>query len=191
LFVSIPAAADEADGDDQLGDAFLLGLGEAHADGATLDVERHGRTLILSGALADSADAEPLELVCMLCTRFEAAARARTLGQSLAERADGEGMTLTDATGLPEVEASQARPLWLPTLLTGLGVAAAAAGTALLLLDGDCASTRTDGDGDCAQVHDLAPAGWGAVGVGATSVVTGIVLFVLFAGDAETGEGDR
>jgi hypothetical protein len=56
----------------------------------------------------------------------------------------------------------------------GLGLALAAAGTALLLLDGDCA-TAPDATGRCDKLHHLAPLGWSFVGTGAAAVLFGVV----------------
>lgn len=57
---------------------------------------------------------------------------------------------------------------------SGLGLALAAAGTAFLLLDGDCA-TPPDAAGHCDELHHLAPFGWSFVGAGAAAVVFGVV----------------
>jgi hypothetical protein len=56
----------------------------------------------------------------------------------------------------------------------GLGLALAAAGTAFLLLDGDCA-TAPDATGRCDKLHHLAPLGWSFVGTGAAAVLFGVV----------------
>jgi hypothetical protein len=56
----------------------------------------------------------------------------------------------------------------------GLGLALAAAGTALLFLDGDCA-TAPDATGRCDKLHRLAPLGWSFVGTGAAAVLFGVV----------------
>jgi len=180
---ALPALADEGVSDTVIEEAFAVGLGDGFVGDATLDIERHGRTLVLRGALAGGGEGGSLELTCMLCTADEAALSARTMGADLAERAGSGGNSPIDE--LPAAAEPEPRPLWIPTLLTGLGVAAMAAGTALLLLDGDCASTEIDRDRDCREVHDLAPAGWGTLSAGAVSLVTGVLLFFLFAGDAE------
>jgi hypothetical protein len=72
-------------------------------------------------------------------------------------------------------------------LLGGLGVAAAAAGTALVLLDDRCASTQVDAAGHCAKLHDTGPAGWALVGVGAASLIAGLIVLIVdrAAGDDE------
>ena len=181
LVIAQPAFADDDVTDADIEAAFAVGLGDGFAGDATLDLERYGHTLVLRGALAGVADSRSLELTCMLCAADEASRAARSIGAALAEQAGQIGNPpLSD---FPAAAEPRAHPLWLPTLLSGLGVAAAAAGTALLLLDGDCASTTVDAEGDCSQIHDLAPAGWGLVGAGAASLVTGVVLFIVFAGD--------
>lgn len=188
LAVALPALADEDVSDAEIEEAFAVGLGDRFSGEAMLDVLRYGRTLVLRGSLAGADDTGALELTCMLCTADEALRSARSVGADLAAQAgQGGNPPLTEVPASAEPEP---RPLWIPTLLTGLGVAAAAAGTALLLLDGDCASTAVDRDGDCRQLHDLAPVGWGAVSAGVVSVVTGVVLFFLFAGDEQPGGDD-
>jgi hypothetical protein len=189
LAVAGPAIAEDETADEQLHEAFAVGLGEELAGAGTLDVRRFGRTLMLTGALGGRDDLAPLELTCMLCTVEEAQRSARSAGATLARRAGGSGSPPAPLQ-VPASAEPDPRPLWLPALLTGLGVAAAAAGTALLLLDGDCASTTIDAERHCSQVHDLAPAGWSLVGVGAASALTGAVLFFLFAGD-EQPAGDE
>lgn len=187
LAFALPAFADEEVSDEEIEEAFAVGLGAGFEGEATLDLKRFGRTLLLRGALAGASDPDPIELTCMLCAADEVIVAAREMGAELADRTgQGDDPPLTEIPARAEPEA---RPLWVPTLLTGLGVAAAAAGTALLLLDGDCASTRIDAEGDCSQVHDLGPGGWGLVSVGAVSLVTGVVLFIVFAGD-EPAAGD-
>jgi len=66
----------------------------------------------------------------------------------------------------------------------GLGLALAAAGTALLLLDGDCA-TVPDATGRCAKLHHLAPLGWSFVGTGAAAVLFGIVYGIAASRNEE------
>lgn len=61
---------------------------------------------------------------------------------------------------------------------SGVGLALAAAGSALLLLDGDCA-TFPDATGHCGELHRLAPAGWSLVGTGAAAVLFGVVFGVV------------
>jgi hypothetical protein len=187
LALAPPALADDVS-DEDIEEAFATGLGAGFEGEATLDLERYGRTLVLRGARAGAPDPSPIELTCMLCSVDEALGAARSMGAELAGRAEqGGDPSFPD---LPPGAEPEPRPLWVPTLLTGIGVAAAAAGTALLLLDGDCASTRIDAEGDCSQIHDLAPAGWGMVSAGAVSVVTGVVLFILFAGEESDPEVD-
>jgi hypothetical protein len=182
MALACPAFADQDVSDADLESEFRTGLGDELASEGSIDVRRFGRTLIFEGALSGRDDVDPLELTCMLCTADEALQSARTAGATLAERA---GTAVDPLDEVPVVAEPRTRPVWVPTLLSGVGLAAAAAGTALLLLDGDCASTTIDAAGHCSRVHDLAPAGWGLVGLGAASVVTGVVLFVLFAGDEE------
>jgi hypothetical protein len=126
-----------------------------------------------------------LEFTCLLCTADATLALAPAAAAASTETGGGTRSGLPDGTAEPREQ-----PLWIPTLVVGLGVAAAAAGSALLLLDGDCASTRVDAAGHCAQIHDLAPAGWSLVGVGAAAAVTGIVLLILYAGD-ETADSEE
>jgi len=188
LAFAFPAFADEEISDTEIEAAFAFGLGDEFVGDATFEVKRFGRTLLLTGALTGRDDLSPLELTCMLCTPQEALQSAQSAGASLAEQSGlGGNPPLSE---VPTSAEPEPRPLWIPTVLTGLGVAAVAAGTALLLLDGDCASTEVDADGDCRQVHDSAPVGWGVLSAGAISVVTGVVLFVLFAGD-EQPAGDE
>lgn len=190
LAVAGPALAQDEASDEQLREAFATGLGRELAGAGALDVQRFGRTLMLTGALEGRDELEPLELTCMLCTDEEALRSAQSAGASLARRVGGVGSPPAPLTQIPAGAEPDPRPLWLPALLTGLGLAAAAAGTALLLLDGDCASTTIDAERHCSRVHDLAPAGWSLVGVGAASALTGVVLFLLFAGDEEPAGGE-
>lgn len=190
LAVACPALADDDASDEKLHEAFAAGLGHELAGAGALGVRRFGRTLMLTGELEGRDDLAPLELTCMLCTSDEALRSAQSAGATLARRAGGSGKAPTPLSEIPKSAEPDPRPLWVPTLLTGLGLAAAAAGTALLLLDGDCASTRIDAERHCAELHDLAPAGWSLVGVGAASAVTGLVLFLLFAGDEEPAGGE-
>jgi len=69
-------------------------------------------------------------------------------------------------------------------LSSGLGLALAAAGTALLLLDGDCASVP-DATGHCDKLHHLAPLGWSFVGTGAAAVLFGIVYGIAASRNEE------
>jgi len=179
------ALAEELPSDEELEAAFAAGIGGEPSARGALEVRRYGRTLLLSATRGPDPEQAPLELVCMLCTADEALREARTAGEALVGRDDGAGDT-PPPRDMPEPE-SEPRPLWVPTLLVGLGLSAAAAGTSLLLLDGDCASTTVDAQGHCSQVHALGPAGWAALSVGAVSAVTGAVLFFLFAGDEPAG----
>ena len=70
------------------------------------------------------------------------------------------------------------RPIRVALSSGGIGLALAAAGTSLLLLDGDCATTRRNTAGECATVHDLAPIGWSLVSAGAAAAVFGVVYGV-------------
>lgn len=64
-------------------------------------------------------------------------------------------------------------------VLGGLGVAAAAVGTTLLVLHDDCASARVDRSGNCAELHDTGPLGWSFLGAGAASLTAGLVVLLI------------
>jgi hypothetical protein len=168
-----PAAAQD---DPALETAFLAGLGDHPAPGnGRLLVRRAGTSVELG------ADGDELRLTCLLCSPAEQAARAFELGARLtlggagAEPGGGIGLRAAD---LPAREADRGSPR-LPILVGGAGVALAAAGTVLLLFDGECASARSDAAGNCAALHDLAPAGWSLAGTGVAAVVSAVLLWVL------------
>ncbi|HUT79040.1 MAG TPA: hypothetical protein VM285_15180, partial [Polyangia bacterium] len=182
-FVSGPARAGEDDA--ALEQAFFAGLGDQPAPGnGRLIVRRAGTSVELG------ADGDELRLTCLLCSPVEQAVRARELGARLAlggDRAEDGGGPGLRATDLPAQGTGRGSPR-LPILLGGAGVALAAAGTVLLLFDGDCASTRRDTAGNCAALHDLAPAGWSLAATGAAAVVTAVLIWILGGtGPAETG----
>jgi hypothetical protein len=81
---------------------------------------------------------------------------------------------------MPE-DRSKPRPLRVALAAGGAGLAMAAAGTALLLLDGDCATTRLNSDGECGALHDLAPLGWSLVGTGVAAVLFGVLYGAVAA----------
>ena len=182
-----PALATQDDAD--LERAFHDGLGErSGAEPPRLVIRRAGASLEL---MAEEEDGEGLRLVCLLCTANEQAARARQLGA----RISGGDPGATDLDRDPDAGAGRGDlppgPVdrsWprLPLLVGGAGLALALAGTVLLLFDGDCASPERDAAGNCATLHDLAPAGWTLAGTGAAAVVTAVLLWVL--GDGVSGE---
>jgi len=85
-----------------------------------------------------------------------------------------------------EVDETKPRPLRIALFAGGMGLAFAAAGTAFLLLDGDCATTRLNADGKCESSHHLAPLGWSFVSAGAAAVVFGVLYGVLKRHDARS-----
>jgi hypothetical protein len=89
-----------------------------------------------------------------------------------------------------EKSAPSHRALRLSIASGGLGLALAAAGTALLLLDGDCASVP-DATGHCDKLHHLAPLGWSFVGTGAAAVLFGVVYGVAASRAHRVAPGER
>ncbi len=175
LLASRPAGAGD---DDALERAFRAGLGSGSAADARLVLRRAGTSLELR---AEGKEGDGLRLTCLLCTATEQEARAFELGATLARGgipADGQGDPGLPATGL-QIRRTGLGTARLPILLGGAGLALAAAATALLLFDGECASPERDATGNCAALHDLAPVGWPLLGTGAAAIVTAIVLWIL------------
>lgn len=106
--------------------------------------------------------------------------RAVGPGGPRAKRVDlGEGESAMIAFDDMRAARAEPRPLRAAIAVTGAGAALAAAGTALLLMDGECATTRVDPAGRCERIHSLAPLGWSVAGAGAAAFVLGVVWGAL------------
>jgi hypothetical protein len=106
--------------------------------------------------------------------------RAVGPGGPRTERLDLEiGESSLVAWDAMKAETPKPRPLRVALAASGLGLALAAAGTAFLLLDGHCATTRVDAAGRCEEIQSLAPLGWSFVGAGAAAVLFGVIYGVV------------
>jgi hypothetical protein len=117
---------------------------------------------------------EPGDHVIVLERGDEVATRAVTL--------ESDVEALLDADEALAVKRTHRR---LKVLLGGLGATAAALGGVFLWLDGRCATASVDLSGQCAQQHNLAPAGWTLLSAGILAEVA-LLIWVFWPEDNQT-----
>jgi hypothetical protein len=64
-------------------------------------------------------------------------------------------------------------------VLSGLGVAAAAASAAVLAIDGDCAGGRVDANGQCEFMYSTLAGGATGLALGISGLVSGVVMLIV------------